>query len=397
MSLIYTDMGDLTAMFTMKAPIFTAGLGLIDYAVFSAYLSGMVGPEFIVFAAVLIMLFTSLVTAAYVALCTVDASVSFSTGFAHIYRNSTTLGNLLGLWELIFVLAFLTWSLGVTYMSFEHASHVVDELNRREYAVYNDGQFGHVVDPVTAGKQSVLLMVLAFATWVAGHSLSDNADELLNWFDHYADDTKTEGDDKTTSVVDEDGTSILYDLVYHSTTLVYAYTVFTTIIMGGYWFAMNYMKFKPVENCDLGSVDNSKYSNIVSDFEGLTQSTYTECMAVMKTTSNTIDLNNDGFIDRCENAKFLKAIGNSEEYSLNYSSSGSLLGLQEYCKVVVIDAFDTIAEEQDDDLLQTIISFASGCWPFNVLAGKNDKLIDLSVGGHDHDHDHDSDDDGDEE
>jgi len=160
---------------------------------------------------------------------------------------------------------------------------------------------------------------------------------------------------------------------------------------------MNYMKFKPVENCDLGSVDNSKYSNIVSDFEGLTQSTYTECMAVMKTTSNTIDLNNDGFIDRCENAMFLKAIGNSEEYSLNYSSSGSLLGLQEYCKVVVIDAFDTIAEEQDDDLLQTIISFASGCWPFNVLAGKNDKLIDLSVGGHDHDHDHDSDDDGDEE
>ena len=128
MSLIYTDMGDLTAMFTMKAPIFTAGLGLIDYAVFSAYLSGMVGPEFIVFAAALIMLFTSLVTAAYVALCTVDASVSFSTGFAHIYRNSTTLGNLLGLWELIFVLAFLTWSLVVTYMSFEHASHVVDEL-----------------------------------------------------------------------------------------------------------------------------------------------------------------------------------------------------------------------------------------------------------------------------
>jgi hypothetical protein len=374
-------MGDISSMFTMKAPIFTAGLGLIDYAVFSAYLSGMVGPEFIVFAAVIIMLITSLVTAAYVALCTIDASVSFSTGFARLYRNSTMLGNGLGLWELIFVLAFLTWSLGVTYMSFMHASHVVDQLNEREYAVYNEGTFGHVVDPVTAGKQSVLLMILAFATWTAGHSLADNADELLNWFDHYADDTKTEGDTKQTSVLDEDGTSILYDLVYHSTTLVYAYTLFTTIIMGGYWFAMNYMKFKPVENCDMGNVNTAKYSNIVGDFKNLNQGTYDQCITVMKGVSKTIDLNEDGFIDRCENAKFLKAIGNSEEYALNYSSSGSLLELQEYCKVVVIDAFDTLKDEQEDDLLQTIISFASGCWPFNLLAGKDDHLIDLSVGG----------------
>jgi len=48
-------------------------------------------------------------------------------------------------------------------------------------------------------------------------------------------------------------------------------------------------------------------------------------------------------IDRCEDAKFLFAIGNTEEYSLNYGGYGTLPELQGYCATVVPDAFDVIA------------------------------------------------------
>jgi len=89
---------------------------------------------------------------------------------------------------------------------------------------------------------------------------------------------------------------------------------------------------------------------MVSGFANLSQGTYQECMDFMKSAAQANDLNNDKFIDRCESAKFLKGIGNSEEYSLNYASSGNLLDLQHYCKIVVIDAFD-MEDDVEDDLL----------------------------------------------
>ena len=245
MSLLWSGMDDLTTMATNFAPFLAVGFVLIDFAVYSTWMSGAVGAEFLVFAAMLIFLMTSLVTAANLAVKTVDASVSFVDGFAYIYRNSTTLGNILGAWELFFILAFLVWSLDLTYKSFELSSGLVDILNHREYAAYTEGQFGYTLDMFQAIKAIILLMTLATATWVSGQALADNADELLDWFNHYHDKTKNEADTKVNSVVDEDGTAITYDLTYHTVTLVYAYIVFTTIIGGGYYFFSLFSEFKP--------------------------------------------------------------------------------------------------------------------------------------------------------
>lgn len=54
-------------------------------------------------------------------------------------------------------------------------------------------------------------------------------------------------------------------------------------------------------------------------------------------------------IDRCEDAKFLYAIGNDEDYSLLYGGYGSLPDLQKYCSYVVPDAFDVIAMKAKED------------------------------------------------
>lgn len=88
----------------------------------------------------------------------------------------------------------------------------------------------------------------------------------------------------------------------------------------------------------------------------------------MKKWFDQIDTNKDGLIDRCEDARFLYAIGNTEEYSLNYGGYGSLLDLQKYCDFVVPDAFDAIAEEakaagDDGSLFAMLAQF----WPFDMI------------------------------
>lgn len=73
------------------------GLGVIHFVVFSAWLSGMIGPDFIVFAGTIIFLLSSLITAAYVATCTVEAAVKFEDAFAFNYRGYSTIAEYLGL------------------------------------------------------------------------------------------------------------------------------------------------------------------------------------------------------------------------------------------------------------------------------------------------------------
>lgn len=69
---------------------------------------------------------------------------------------------------------------------------------------------------------------------------------------------------------------------------------------------------------------------------------------------NKMDLNGDHYVDRCEHAKFLRGIGNTDEYAKNYSSAGSLQQAKEWCKYLVIDAFDTVSEEKDEDFLSLL-------------------------------------------
>lgn len=158
-----------------------------------------------------------------------------------------------------------------------------------------------------------------------------------------------------------------FDILYHGATLIYSYVVFSVIIGGGYWFVHQFSELKPVANCDLDSVNASDYSNIVDNFKSIPLKTYDECLTIMKDAFGVMDKNNDMYVDKCENAQFLKGIGNTDEYALTYASSMSLPGAQEYCKVFVIDAFDTLAMEQDKDLFQAFLAQIAGAFPLNIF------------------------------
>jgi len=187
------------------------------------------------------------VSAAYVVSKTVDAAINFTSAsiveYAHKYRGgSATWGNNLGVFELVGIILFSGWSLVLTLVSLYGAGQLWEMVEMRKVGAETEGKFGEVFDIVQAMKFFTLCMIVGTTTIVGGFSLGDTANELITWFDEYADDTKKEGTDKKTpSEVDPDGTAAKYDIIYHYVTLAMGYMLFTVITFGGHAFAMSFM------------------------------------------------------------------------------------------------------------------------------------------------------------
>lgn len=177
-------------------PYFQLGMGVIDFMVVYAWFMGLFDNVFIVYLGGIMALMTALVSAGYVSVKVIDASVSFAEGFAFNYRNYSNAGNSVGRWNLIFTVMMLAWSLITTLLAFTIINRVVTETQLREVAVAEDGTFGEAVDYLTALKFFALFIVLATSTWISGHTIADNADDLLDWLNHYDDDTDSEATDK---------------------------------------------------------------------------------------------------------------------------------------------------------------------------------------------------------
>lgn len=140
----------------------------------------------------------------------------------------------------------------------------------RERAVYTKGSLGSAVDMISAIQHFVLLMVFTVVTWIVGCSLADNMDKMLNWFNWYSSFTGQEAFGNQTNR-DPNGTAIWYDLGYHTTIIMGVDFLYGIMYIGAWWFyAMSgFADFKPVQNCDLNTVDSSRYNGLVSDIENL--------------------------------------------------------------------------------------------------------------------------------
>lgn len=326
--------------------------------------SNYVGPEFLVYFATLSALIIMIASSAFVAVKTTAAAVNFSLGFYFQYAGASLEGDLMYLWELIFVSAWLLWSATVTVGAYYEASQIIDQLTLREMAVYKDGTMGTAVTPVMAMKAFTLIMVMAFSTWISAYTLGETADELIGWFDQYADNTKTEGRDKEDGDYDKDGTAIYYDLLYHSITAGYAYVVLTVIMLGGGWFFNSFPLFKANlgDTCDLSKVSSSTYSSIKNLIPTLRDMSYADCQSAVANSFNTIDLNKDGVVTQCEDAKFLVGIGNSDEYAQTYPGSYSLSDVKSMCDWIVPDGFDQ-KQTTEVNFLKDLINM----WPLSLF------------------------------
>lgn len=109
---------------------------------------------------------------------------------------------------------------------------------------------------------------------------------------------------------------------YHAVNTVGSWFLFAFIIFGGHWLASNYLGFKELDECDLDGVDESYYSDVRALIAQ--EVDLASCKNAVKGIFRIADLNGNGHIDRCENAKFLYGLGNSQKYALNYNEEKTL-------------------------------------------------------------------------
>merc|ERR1719482_1112004 len=161
-------------------------------------------PQFLAYAGDLIALVASQLAAAYAGVKSIEAAVSFSKGFYYQYSGASTVGDYLGLWELLAVILFLTWSLAISIVGYVEGALLWERYEAMEAA-------GTTVTIVQGYKYLALGCVIGIGAWISGLSLGDSADELLGFFDNYSSKTKTEANDADGDA-DPDGTAIQYDL-----------------------------------------------------------------------------------------------------------------------------------------------------------------------------------------
>merc|ERR1719473_1370593 len=145
-------------------------------------------PQFLAYAGDLIALVASQLAAAYAGVKSIEASVHFLTGFYYQYRGGSSTGDLLGLWELLSVILFLTWSLAISIVGYVEGALLWERYEAMEAA-------GTTVTIVQGYKYLALGCVIGIGAWISGLSLGDSAQELLGFFDEYQDQTKTEATD----------------------------------------------------------------------------------------------------------------------------------------------------------------------------------------------------------
>lgn len=189
-------------------------------------------PQFLAYAGDLIALVASQLAAAYAGVKSIEAAVHFDKGFYYKYSGASEIGDYLGLWELLSVVLFLTWSLAISIVGYVEGALLWQRYEAMEAA-------GLTVTIVEGYKYLALGCVIGVGAWISGLALGDSANKLLGFFDEYEDDTHSEASNG--SDVDPDGTAIQYDLGFHFVTLLFSYMTISAIAVGAYIFGYMYL------------------------------------------------------------------------------------------------------------------------------------------------------------
>ena len=130
---IWTALQNTPTNFTEKSGWFTYGVTAIWFGVMASWNIAVLGNQWIVYAGALFYLISTWCIAAYLALKVIEAAVgAFESsnfyGYASVYRNSSWLGNGLGLWEVFWAMWFLWWSFGLTAEAYWYSSQIVEHM-----------------------------------------------------------------------------------------------------------------------------------------------------------------------------------------------------------------------------------------------------------------------------
>ena len=115
----------------------------------------------------------------------------------------------------------------------------------------------------------------------------------------------------------------------------------TSISYGGYIF---YLVFDPLDDtpeCEWVS-DTSHYDGVGAIIGQIKD--YESCVANIGDVFKKMDLNNDGYLERCEDANFQHFMGSTKEYAAKFSSEFSPSSALALCA----EGFDQPAKSYDE-------------------------------------------------
>jgi len=190
----------------------------------------------------------------------------------------------------------------------------------REEEAKIGGFFGLAFDTTSMYKYLFLGLIVGGGAMISAVALGDSATKLLGFFDNY--NPSQEGYNYDGSERDSDGTSITYDLSFHFVTYIMELVVVSAIWLGAIIFGAVYMdaSSKLGPECDLDNIDKARYSYWATyNWAGL--KTVDQCKSELTRWFNDLDVDNNGSVSKCEDAKFLMAIGNTKEYTIKYAAN----------------------------------------------------------------------------
>jgi len=106
------------------------------------------------------------------------------------------------------------------------------------------------------------------------------------------------------------------------------YFVYTSMSLFGYIFYAVFAGVDDTPDCNW-NVDDSHYDGVNAVIGQIKD--YESCIANIDDIFKRMDLNNDGYLDRCEDANFQHFMGSTKEYAAKFSSEFSVSSARKLC------------------------------------------------------------------
>jgi hypothetical protein len=146
------------------------------------------------------------------------------------------------------------------------------------------------------------MFVASFATALTGYSMAYASEKLIHYWDQYDQTMREACEDDDVNKCDTRGTAVQWDwIITHGLTTAYTYFVLTGISYGGYIFYLVFDPLNDTPECNW-DVDTSHYDGVGAIIGQIKD--YESCAANIGDIFKKMDLNNDGYLERCEDANF---------------------------------------------------------------------------------------------
>lgn len=203
-------------MAAMAGPMLSIGL-IGNYMT-----SGTVLPIYFAYGGLMMVVVMSMLGSAYAIVKIVDAAVknSVSGSYYYTYHSDNQLGNFMGMWELLNVLVFLTWSMIIMILGMVIGAQMWEKFELLEAA-------GELTQ-LEGFKYLLLGFIMAAGIWVASLNVGDMSSSMLGIFDSY--NTKIEAIN-TDGDRDTKGTALFIDVGVHLIETYVTMSVVSSIVI----------------------------------------------------------------------------------------------------------------------------------------------------------------------